>query len=144
MSFASRTKVNSGLKDTYIRSLAVKDENLFAGTLNSSIWRIPLSEITGTILSQTRRHSYRLHIDNVSTRTSGSGITIEFSIPHSDMVSLSLFDLAGRRAATLINKHFNAGTYRYRYSTHSVARGCYTLRMQAGSTIFSKTVHIAY
>ena len=62
--------------------------------------------------------------------------TIQFDLPKSGFVSLKVFDLLGREAATLISEELDAGYYRSVWKA-KVPSGVYFYRIQAGE--FSKT-----
>jgi len=62
---------------------------------------------------------------------------ISFSIPSRSFVSLRIFDLIGRRVATLINEYQNAGTHFATFNATNLSSGIYFYRLQAGS--FSET-----
>ena len=57
---------------------------------------------------------------------------IEFSIPESRNVSLTIFDLLGRTVTTLVEARLNAGIYRYKWQPHDVPTGIYFYRLQCG------------
>jgi hypothetical protein len=69
---------------------------------------------------------------------------MEFTIPHSEQVAITTYDLAGREISTIINKHFNAGSYRYLWDTHKYTEGCYLVRVQAGAISGMKLVQIRH
>ncbi|MCX6134883.1 MAG: T9SS type A sorting domain-containing protein [Ignavibacteriales bacterium] len=62
--------------------------------------------------------------------------TIQFDLPKSGFVSLKVFDLLGRQAATLISEELDAGYYRSVWRAN-VPSGVYFYRIQAGE--FSQT-----
>ena len=64
--------------------------------------------------------------------------TIEFELPEATAVRLDVFDMMGRRVATLVDQHLDAGRHQTRWDSRSdagspVASGVYIYRMQAGS-----------
>ena len=70
----------------------------------------------------------------------GSSATIDFALPTDTAVEVSVFDLAGRRLATLENSRLTTGLYQRTWSMDGVARGMYFVRMRAGSTTLTKAV----
>lgn len=59
-----------------------------------------------------------------------------------DHVKISLVDMIGREIAVLANKTFTSGTHTVSYSTSSLARGIYLLRMQTGNGVATRKVEI--
>ena len=64
--------------------------------------------------------------------------TISFDVPEASDVRLEVYDMMGRRVATLLNGQLNAGRYEASWNARTdagtpVASGVYLYRMQAGS-----------
>ena len=57
---------------------------------------------------------------------------ITFTIPVSSHVTLEVFDVAGRRVATLVNENHSPGTHTVTWDASRVASGVYLYRLQAG------------
>ncbi len=66
---------------------------------------------------------------------------IEFSIPKSAHTNLSVFNVQGKKVATLVNKKLNAGTHKYNFDADSgilkLVSGRYFYRLESGG--YSKT-----
>jgi hypothetical protein len=56
---------------------------------------------------------------------------INFAIPSSGIVKLSVFDMTGREVAVLANGHFSAGTYGVDFDASSLSSGVYFYRIYA-------------
>lgn len=63
--------------------------------------------------------------------------TIKFSIPHSQFVTLKVYDVLGREVATLVNEEKAPGNYEVKFNGSNLPSGVYCYRLQAGS--FSQT-----
>ena len=66
--------------------------------------------------------------------------TIEFELPEAAAVRLEVFDMMGRRVATLVDGQLDAGRHSTNWNARSdagspVASGVYIYRMQAGSFV---------
>lgn len=139
------TSVKTGLPGSAIFSLAVCGGNLFAGTWGNGVWRRPLSEMIDStaIRSQPgkkQQADFRLH-------TPGRGdsrLSVEFSLPHPEHVTVKIFDLIGRETATLVDRRFDAGAYSLLQHTNAFAQGCYAVRLQAGATARTGIVRIMH
>ncbi len=57
---------------------------------------------------------------------------INFSIPVSGKVKLSVFDVSGREVAVLVNKDLAAGTYKADFNASMLSSGVYFYRINAG------------
>ncbi len=58
--------------------------------------------------------------------------TIEFSIPKSQFVNLSIYNLLGQEITRLISKQHNAGNYKYLWDATEFASGIYYYKIDAG------------
>ncbi len=64
---------------------------------------------------------------------------IAFGLPESGKVTLEVFDMLGRKVATLLNKETkSAGRYSVQFDAGSLASGLYIYRLVAGSTVITK------
>jgi hypothetical protein len=62
---------------------------------------------------------------------------IKYSLMHSGLVKLIVYDILGRQIATLVNERQNAGTYDVPFNASALTSGVYFYRITAGS--FSQT-----
>jgi len=64
---------------------------------------------------------------------------ISFSLPHSSRVTLSIFDLLGRRVTTILNNQpLSAGSHQTEWNAESLSSGIYFYRLQAGNTSITR------
>ena len=63
--------------------------------------------------------------------------TIEFSIPVSGLVKLTVFDILGRKVNTLVNENLAAGSYKFIFDARELPSGAYFYRIEA--TNFAQT-----
>jgi hypothetical protein len=59
-----------------------------------------------------------------------------FSLPQSDHVTLTVYNMAGREVAELINERLDTGTHSVPFNGRSVPSGVYLYRLQAGGNVF--------
>lgn len=57
--------------------------------------------------------------------------TIEYQIPEQSLVTIKIFDLLGREAATLVNEQKNAGNYSVQWNASDFSSGVYYYRLHA-------------
>jgi len=64
--------------------------------------------------------------------------TIQFSVPISGNVQLTLFDALGKQSVTLINQSMTAGSYQYQLNSSTMASGVYYYRLQSANAVLVK------
>lgn len=65
--------------------------------------------------------------------------TINYGVPETGEVSIEVFDLLGRKVATLINRETQqAGRYSVQFDAGKLASGLYLYRLKAGNTVLTK------
>jgi hypothetical protein len=63
---------------------------------------------------------------------------IEFSLPVQSQVRLVIFDLLGRRVATLANEELGAGTHTYTWNADRFASGVYIYQLITSEGVITK------
>ncbi|MEQ9090207.1 MAG: LamG-like jellyroll fold domain-containing protein [Balneola sp.] len=63
---------------------------------------------------------------------------IKFSIPFSDLVNLTVYDIIGRKVKVLINKKLPSGDHQIYFNATDLSSGVYIYRLQTSTTILSK------
>ncbi len=58
---------------------------------------------------------------------------ISYQLAKKSQVTLTIYDILGRRVATLVNQNENAGSYDVRFDGSALASGVYFYRLEAGS-----------
>ena len=61
--------------------------------------------------------------------------TIEFGIPAESLVSLSIFDLQGRKIETLVDSNMKAGYHSIHWNATAYSSGIYFVKMMSGKYI---------
>jgi hypothetical protein len=67
---------------------------------------------------------------------------ISYQLPVSSEVRLDVFDLLGRKVATLVNERQSTGTYEVTFDASHLASGVYLYRLQAGDFSVSKKLFL--
>lgn len=70
--------------------------------------------------------------------------TIQFNIPAEAKTALSIYDMHGRKIATLINAALNAGNYTVNWNAANVTPGIYICKLQTGQHTNSTTITITH
>jgi flagellar hook assembly protein FlgD len=63
------------------------------------------------------------------TRTSSH---VEFDLPHTEFVTLKIYNILGEEVITLVSKKLTAGKHKYEWDASNLASGVYLYRLQAG------------
>lgn len=63
---------------------------------------------------------------------------INFSIPKTSAVKLTVYDLTGKEVEVLVNQNLSAGDYKVDFTANKLASGIYFYRLQAGNFIETK------
>lgn len=64
--------------------------------------------------------------------------TINYDLPEASTVKLTVFDILGRKVATLVNERKDAGYHQIIFNAQAMASGVYLYRLEAGNNIFIK------
>jgi hypothetical protein len=68
--------------------------------------------------------------------------TINYELPKSSEVRLSVFDILGREVSVLVNERREAGVHEVKFDSSNLASGVYFYRLQAGNFVQSKKLVI--
>jgi ligand-binding sensor domain-containing protein len=131
-------QVNSGLgSGAYnVLSLGANTQFLFAGTVSSSIWCRPLSQMITVITAvhETDFQPKTFSLEQNYPNPFNPSTTIAFGIPARSQVTLKIYDLLGKEVATLVNNEIVAeGSYTKQWNAQNFPSGVYFYRLQAGS-----------
>ena len=63
---------------------------------------------------------------------------ISYDLPENSRVNLAVYDMMGRRVATLVNENVVAGTHQVQFDASRLSSGTYMYRLQAGGNIQTK------
>lgn len=66
--------------------------------------------------------------------------TISFDLPSASDVRIDIYDLLGRRVATLLNDHISAGSHEVRFDASSLSSGMYIYRLQSAEFTKSRSM----
>jgi spore coat protein A len=75
-------------------------------------------------------------------RTEGARAIVEYTLAEPGEVTLAIFDVAGRRVASLADGVQETGVHRAFFKLQHVARGIYFVRMRAGGRVFVRRMPI--
>ena len=67
---------------------------------------------------------------------------ISYTIKSNEHVSLTLYDIMGKKVKTIVNENKIAGTYNAHINCNKLAKGMYVVKLQAGTTVSTQDVVI--
>ena len=145
---SSWTEVNEGLMNTNISALAVNADNIFAGTstvwysgpIGQGIWRRALSEVITSIdefsLEIPKNFILYQNFPNPFNPTT----KIKYTIPNYNgpllggvrggLITLKVYDVLGREAATLVNETKQPGEYEVEFNAANLPSGVYFYQLK--------------
>jgi len=128
----SWTKVSAGLPQSFFYSLAANNNYLFAGTEGNSVWRRPLSEVTG-LNELTYNTPQEFYLSQNFPNPFNPSTKIKWQSPVTGHQTLIVYDVLGNEVATLVNEEKPAGYYEVEFDASRLSSGIYFYKLTAGS-----------
>ncbi len=125
------------MTNTYVNALTVSGTNLFAGTGGVGVWRRPLSEFIVSVeenISIPTNYSLEQNYPNPFNPST----VINYRLPVSSFITLKVFDMLGREAATLVDEYQQADQYVETLHATSLPSGVYFYTLKAGNYVQTK------
>ncbi len=97
---------------------------------NSLVLRIIRTTVGINIISTEIPGEFKL--ENNYPNPFNPETNIRYQLPKASMVSIKLYDIAGREVATLVNENHFAGYYNYQFNANGLSSGIYFYKIQAG------------
>ncbi len=121
--------------------MRVAEDEVVLATHGRGVWSVDLSAVETDVAPAADAvlpASYALEQNYPNPFNPAT--TIPFSLPRPGRVRLSVFDVAGRRVATLADADFPAGTHQVRWEAGDFASGVYFYRLEAGDFVQTRTL----
>ncbi len=131
------TPFNEGIQITRVWSLVACGNNIFAGTGNG-IYRVPS---TTTQASKTDGKQ-PVYPKGLQFSRHVSELTVTFALSRPETITLEIYDFNGKRLQSLVQGNFDTGVQSVNFSTGTIARGSYVLRLSAGKTLYQRIISI--
>ncbi len=122
---------DNGLPAVSIWKMRVVDDEIVVATHGRGIWTVPLnavpvsSEVAAELPAEFSLAANYPNPFNPAT-------TITFDVPVASQVRLTVFDVTGRRIASLVNREFAPGRHQVVWDARGVASGLYFYRLESG------------
>ena len=138
---ANWTQVDAGLTKTGVSALTIVGNNLFAGIVAGveadSVWKRPLSEMITSVKHEDQQ-PMRFVLSQNYPNPFNPTTTIGYDIPERSIVTLTVYDILGRRAETLVDSEQQPGHYQVTFDASRLASGVYFYRLQAENYVGEK------
>jgi len=128
---------NEGMGRQQINSLYTTSDYIYAGTQGSSVWRRPLSDIISVNkhgISVPETYSLSQNYPNPFNPST----TIDYQLPKSGFVKISVFDVLGQEVKVLTNEFKQAGSYYVKFDAGELPSGVYFYKIQSGDFTSTK------
>lgn len=123
--------INTGLPvNNQGQCLLTSGAYLFFGTGNNGVFRRPLAEISSIKSPMTSRSKFSFKV--VLIGRFHRIMSVEFSLPRSQTVSILMNSMTGSKISVLADGHFDAGAHRISYNV-ATGPGCYMVKMKTES-----------
>ncbi|CAN5465278.1 hypothetical protein BH10BAC5_BH10BAC5_11870 [soil metagenome] len=93
-----------------------------------------ITTVTPQISSVAEKYSLSQNYPNPFNPTT----KINFAIPSNGLVSLKIYDIAGKEVMTLVNKNMSVGSYSVEFNGALLSSGAYFYRLESGSFVETK------
>ena len=132
--------LGTGLPAVSVYDLKVHPTERFlaAGTHGRSMWRLDLSDIT--VATEDGSTPLGFTLDAAYPNPFAERTTLRFALDAPAEVRLDVFDVAGRRVATLADGPHAAGEHRVTWNADGLASGPYVARLTAGDRHATRTL----
>jgi hypothetical protein len=130
--------VNTGLMDSdtepasVVHGLAIAGGSLFAGTRGAGVWKRPLSEILAPVNTFSAEPYPAFSLHQNCPNPFNCTTTIEFSLAHSEQVSICVYSILGELVEKLADEQRSAGPHKVVFNAHNRPNGIYYYVLEAG------------
>ncbi len=124
-----------------IWGMAVKRDTVFIASAWSGIWVLKNDLATSVRENSSDQPTQYTLLQNYPNPFNPS-TTIIYEIPNRTYVTLEIYDVLGRKIATLVDGIQEAGRYKAIWDVRTMSSGVYFYRLTAGQQIFAKKMVI--
>ena len=127
---------HNGLPAVSVYRLKYRDDEIVVATHGRGVWTVPWAEIDVSVdednISELPK-SFSLEPNYPNPFNPST--TITFNMPEEAKVRITVFDVIGRKVATLTDQVYAAGTHEMVWDASSYASGVYFYRMEAAGKL---------
>ena len=128
---------------TELKNYSYTDKNLKTGTHYYRLKQVDFdggSEYSEEVMAEVTNPSIFV-LDQNYPNPFNPSTKIKFSIPNSEFVNLSIYNLVGEKVADLVNESLTAGEYEKEFNAVGLPSGIYIAKISAGS--FNQAIKIS-
>ena len=125
---------------SFVTSLSISGEYIFAGLHGSAVWRRPLSEMTNIATEPLDGFPNSVRLFQNYPNPFNPYTTIEYWLKTNGFVDLSVYNTLGQKVRTLVNKVQNSGQYKIILNASGLSSGVYYLKLQGSNYIYTRKV----
>lgn len=124
--------------------LAKVEKDIYGCAVNSGIQKAVASGLSGRFVISTSPLETAVELpDEIALMQNypnpfNPSTVIEYNLPEQSEVSLAIYDMLGRRIATLVNETQAAGRYQVSWDANGVSSGSYLYRLEAGGKTITR------
>jgi len=124
--------VNTGLTNKYVYALAVIGSDLYAGTMGSGLWKRSLSDMVTAVEDNKINQPLNFTLFQNYPNPFNPTTTIQYNIPKTGFVKISVYDILGKEIKTLVSEEKNPGSYEVEFEANGLASGIYYYTIRTG------------
>ncbi|MCX6161737.1 MAG: T9SS type A sorting domain-containing protein [Ignavibacteriae bacterium] len=137
----SWTEINQGFPAyPHVRALLIANNYIFAGIIDISVWRRPLSEIINSVNNISTEIPSSFSLSQNYPNPFNPTTKISFQLSVAGFSSLKIFDLLGKEVATLVNETLKPGTYTAAFDGSQLPSGVYLYRLTTNEYTSAKSM----
>jgi choice-of-anchor B domain-containing protein len=128
---------------TEIKNYSYTDQSLQTGTYYYRLKQVDFdggSEYSEEVMAEVTNPS-KFVLDQNYPNPFNPSTKIKFSIPNSEFVNLSIYNLVGEKVADLVNESLTAGEYEKEFNAAGLSSGIYIAKISAGN--FNQAIKIS-
>jgi hypothetical protein len=130
---------DNGLPAVSIWQMKIRDDEVVVATHGRGIWTLPLNAVPTSTSDEDVLPS-QLQIDSAWPNPFTDVVTLSVDLPESGLLRIEIFDLLGRRVASVLDEHRTAGRHEVSWDAHSQASGSYWARVSSAREISTRAL----
>ncbi len=110
-----------------------------SNTVYAGLWYTAYTPVVTSVdLTDDNRMPFEYRLEQNYPNPFNPSTVIQFSVPEQTHVTLTVYDLLGRKVMNLVDSDFSAGNYSVTFDASGLSSGVYIYRLEAGSYISTK------
>ncbi len=134
------TPFMTGLPTKQIGSVQFAGDTIYASTLGMGIWKRPFADVLTGVGRTSGSVPEGFSLSQNFPNPFNPATIIRFTVPSAQHITLSVYDMLGRRIAVLTDGIRNAGSYDVPFRADGLASGIYLYRLQTSAGSVTRTM----